>query len=109
MSDYSFRLPPSALLFIGSTDLFSPLFKTMRNRKTLLFVVPPSLVVMLALIISTSGGHAAATKRAHVAILPTTDLHGHIDPIDYYTNRADNSGLAKAATIIKKARQTDPD
>ncbi len=81
----------------------------MRNRKTLLFVLPPSLVVMLALIVSTSGGHAAAAKRAHVTILATTDLHGHIDPIDYYTNRPDNSGLAKAATIIKKARQTDPD
>ncbi|OLE55824.1 MAG: hypothetical protein AUG51_01405 [Acidobacteria bacterium 13_1_20CM_3_53_8] len=64
---------------------------------------------MLALIVSTLGGRAAATKRAHVTILATTDLHGHIDPIDYYTNRPENSGLAKAATIIKQARKVDPD
>jgi 2',3'-cyclic-nucleotide 2'-phosphodiesterase (5'-nucleotidase family) len=47
-------------------------------------------------------------KRAQVTILSTTDLHGNILPIDYYTNKPDSRGLAKAATIIKQARKTSP-
>src|ERR1041385_4767773 len=49
------------------------------------------------------------SKRAHVVILSTTDMHGHIFPIDYYTNKYDNVGIAKVATIIKQARKDDPD
>ena len=51
---------------------------------------------------------AYAQKRARVTILSTTDLHGNILPIDYYTNKPDNRGLAKVATIIKQARKEDP-
>src|ERR1051325_10859525 len=51
----------------------------------------------------------AAPQRAHVVILSTTDLHGHIFPIDYYTNKYDNVGIAKVATLIKEARKNDPD
>ena len=36
-------------------------------------------------------------------------MHGHIFPIDYYTNKYDNVGVAKVATIIKQARKDDPD
>lgn len=53
--------------------------------------------------------HAETASRAHITILSTTDLHGHIDPIDYYTNKPANTGLAKVATIIKNARKSDPD
>jgi 2',3'-cyclic-nucleotide 2'-phosphodiesterase / 3'-nucleotidase len=51
----------------------------------------------------------AAPKRAHVVILSTTDMHGRIFPIDYYTNKYDNVGIAKVATLIKQARKDDPD
>jgi 2',3'-cyclic-nucleotide 2'-phosphodiesterase (5'-nucleotidase family) len=47
-------------------------------------------------------------QRAHITILGTTDLHGNIYPIDYYTNKADNRGLAKIATLIKRARTDNP-
>src|SRR5437763_8060886 len=50
-----------------------------------------------------------ARARAHVVILSTTDMHGRIFPIDYYTNKYDNVGIAKVATLIKEARQNDPD
>ena len=49
-----------------------------------------------------------ASQRAHITILGTTDLHGNIYPIDYYTNKADNRGLAKIATLIKRARTDNP-
>src|SRR5690349_12065224 len=48
-------------------------------------------------------------KRAHVVILSTTDMHGHIFPIDYYTNTYDNVGIAKVATLVTQARKDDPD
>jgi 2',3'-cyclic-nucleotide 2'-phosphodiesterase/3'-nucleotidase len=51
----------------------------------------------------------AAAQRAHIVILGTTDMHGRIFPIDYYTNKYDNVGIAKVATLIKEARKNDPD
>jgi 2',3'-cyclic-nucleotide 2'-phosphodiesterase/3'-nucleotidase len=50
-----------------------------------------------------------APQRAHVVILSTTDMHGRIFPIDYYTNKYDNVGIAKVATLVKDARKTNPD
>lgn len=47
--------------------------------------------------------------RAHVVILSTTDMHGRVFPIDYYTNKYDNVGIAKVATLIRQARKDDPD
>ncbi|HYE14189.1 MAG TPA: 5'-nucleotidase C-terminal domain-containing protein [Pyrinomonadaceae bacterium] len=52
------------------------------------------------------GGGAPA--RAHITILSTTDLHGNILPVDYYTNRPDERGLAKVATLIRQARKENP-
>jgi 2',3'-cyclic-nucleotide 2'-phosphodiesterase / 3'-nucleotidase len=49
------------------------------------------------------------SKRAHIVILSTTDMHGRIFPIDYYTNKYDNVGIAKVATLVKQARKDDPD
>src|SRR6476659_3812224 len=59
--------------------------------------------------ISTSACQPGAPKRAHVVILSTTDMHGRVFPIDYYTNKYDNVGIAKVATLIKEARKNDPD
>ena len=75
------------------------------------FVALGCLVLsILALSISagTSEGSGAA-QRAHVVILGTTDMHGRIFPIDYYTNKYDNVGIAKVATLVKEARKNDPD
>jgi 2',3'-cyclic-nucleotide 2'-phosphodiesterase/3'-nucleotidase len=56
-----------------------------------------------------SNANQAAPQRAHIVILGTTDMHGRIFPIDYYTNKYDNVGIAKVATLIKEARKNDPD
>ena len=60
------------------------------------------------LLVFAFSGSAVAQQRAQVTILQTTDLHGHIYPIDYYTNKPDMNGLAKAATLIKQARKDSP-
>ena len=49
-----------------------------------------------------------APDRVQITILGTTDLHGNINPIDYYTNKPDNRGLAKVATLIKRVRSEHP-
>ncbi len=49
-----------------------------------------------------------APDRVQITILGTTDLHGNINPIDYYTNKPDNRGFAKIATLIKRVRREHP-
>ena len=51
----------------------------------------------------------SAADRAQVTLLSTTDLHGHIYPLDYYTDKPADLGLAKLATLIKQARRDAPD
>ncbi len=63
----------------------------------------------LLAVISTGAAQSTAPQRAHVVILSTTDMHGRVFPIDYYTNKYDNVGIAKVATLIKEARKNDPD
>src|SRR5215510_12704273 len=64
-----------------------------------------TLVIMLALVLV---GRSFAPERIQITILSTTDLHGNINPIDYYTNKPDNRGLAKMATLIKRVRKEQP-
>ena len=64
----------------------------------------PILFVLFAFASSSS----VAPERVQITILGTTDLHGNINPIDYYTNKPDNRGLAKVATLIKRLRKEQP-
>jgi len=63
------------------------------------------LIIMLALVLV---GRSFAPDRVQITILGTTDLHGNINPIDYYTNKPDNRGVAKVATLIKRVRKEQP-
>src|SRR2546421_1666835 len=65
-------------------------------------------IILLACAVITAG-QQPNPKRAHIVILSTTDMHGRIFPIDYYTNKYDNVGIAKVATLVKEARKNDPD
>lgn len=68
------------------------------------------LLVALALLPSyaPAQAHAEQTRRAWITILSTTDLHGNVLPVDYYTNKPEARGLAKAATVIRQARRENP-
>jgi 2',3'-cyclic-nucleotide 2'-phosphodiesterase (5'-nucleotidase family) len=72
-------------------------------------IVLAGCVIALAFAALALHGGAAAPARAHVVILGTTDMHGRIFPIDYYTNKYDNVGISKVATLVKEARKADPD
>jgi 2',3'-cyclic-nucleotide 2'-phosphodiesterase / 3'-nucleotidase len=81
----------------------------MKDKRTLRLILSTNLVIMLALLVYSLAGQASAPARVQVVILSTTDLHGNIYPIDYYTNKPDGRGLAKLATAIKQARESNPD
>jgi len=50
----------------------------------------------------------AAAEHVQLTLLSTTDLHGHIYPLDYYTDLPADLGVAKLATLIKEVRQQAP-
>ncbi len=45
--------------------------------------------------------------RVHITLLGTTDLHGNIFPVDYYTHQPANRGLAKIATLVRQVRSKE--
>ena len=63
---------------------------------------------ILALLIIFAPAGRVAPERIQITLLGTTDLHGNINPIDYYTDKPDNRGLAKIATLIKRIRKEQP-
>src|SRR5215204_597647 len=64
-----------------------------------------TLTIMLSLVFMA---RSFAPDRVQITILGTTDLHGNINTIDYYTNKTDNRGIAKVATLIKRIRKEQP-
>ena len=76
------------------------------NRRLLLLPSLSALLLALAFLATTP--QRSAANRVHLTILGTTDLHGNIYPVDYYTNKPDNRGLAKVATLVKRARKENP-
>jgi 2',3'-cyclic-nucleotide 2'-phosphodiesterase/3'-nucleotidase len=73
---------------------------------------PRCIVWLLALLfaqgLTTAGQNRGGGERAWITVLSTTDLHGNVLPIDYYTNKPDARGLAKVATLIRQARAENP-
>lgn len=47
-------------------------------------------------------------KTVTITLLSTTDVHGHIEPWDYYADKPADLGLAKIATLLKQARAEAP-
>ena len=62
------------------------------------------IAVMLILAGFPLAGSSSA-KRVYIVVLGTTDLHGNLFPVDYYTDKTDNRGLAKISTLIKQVRK----
>ncbi|MGC8611971.1 MAG: bifunctional metallophosphatase/5'-nucleotidase [Mesoaciditoga sp.] len=59
------------------------------------------LLVLLVFLFSIVGAYT-------LTILETTDLHGHIYPVDYSNNATTNYGLARLATLIQKIKAQNP-
>jgi len=47
-------------------------------------------------------------RQVTVTLLATTDLHGNIYPVDYFTGEPAERGLAKMASLIRAVRQENP-
>jgi 2',3'-cyclic-nucleotide 2'-phosphodiesterase/3'-nucleotidase len=72
------------------------------NRNTLF----TTFIVVLALtLVNLPLAGSSSSKRVHIVVLGTTDLHGNLFPVDYYTNKADNRGLSRISTLIKQFRR----
>lgn len=55
-------------------------------------------------------GHAsAAGERVQITVLSTTDMHGNLMPVDYFTDKPAHRGLARVASLIRDARKGAPD
>src|SRR5258706_1107963 len=78
-------------------------------KKTFLVTGLLALAILALSITDYTSAQRGTAQRAHVTILGTTDMHGRVFPIDYYTNKYDNVGITKVASLIKEARKTDPD
>jgi 2',3'-cyclic-nucleotide 2'-phosphodiesterase / 3'-nucleotidase len=74
-----------------------------KRRKTLSPTYALPLVILLAAL--SVIGQADRSGRVHLTILSTTDLHGNIYPIDYYSEKAEPWGLAKVATVVRQIRK----
>src|SRR4051812_15944373 len=61
-----------------------------------------------AVLLALSVVHPPTAAHAWITIPSTTDLHGNILPVDYYTDRPDARGLAKVATLVGEARAANP-
>ncbi len=55
-----------------------------------------------------AAAQAAASQKVRLTLLGTTDIHGHIMPVDYYADTPANLGLAKIATLVRQIRAAEP-
>jgi 2',3'-cyclic-nucleotide 2'-phosphodiesterase (5'-nucleotidase family) len=65
----------------------------------------PVVIVMTLLLAGVQLLGQTPSQRVQIVVLGTTDLHGNLLPIDYYTDKADNRSLAKVATLIRRVRK----
>ena len=75
------------------------------NRKSIIAILIVITTLILASLPVSSRSLRPLGKRVHIVVLGTTDQHGNLFPIDYYTDKADNRGLAKIATLIRQIRK----
>ncbi|MCX8095397.1 MAG: 5'-nucleotidase C-terminal domain-containing protein [Caldisericia bacterium] len=47
-------------------------------------------------------------NQTKITVLATSDEHGNVYPIDYYTLKSANRGLAKVYTLIKQVKKENP-
>ena len=79
----------------------------MKTQRKSFFISAALLLALICLVFGVSG-QEGNKQRVQITVLGTTDLHGNIYPLDYYTNKPDNRGLAKIATLIARARKENP-
>src|ERR1700690_2130861 len=79
------------------------------------FLLRALVLVAIFIAVESLGGMSAARRvpapgpeSVSITLLGTTDLHGRIEPWDYYAGKPIDLGLEKIATLVKQARAEDP-
>ena len=62
----------------------------------------------LILLLAAARPPAAAQDTAHVVLVATTDVHGHVTAWDYIQDRPAPWGLVRAATVVDSLRRAYP-
>jgi 2',3'-cyclic-nucleotide 2'-phosphodiesterase (5'-nucleotidase family) len=70
-----------------------------------LWTLRMAVIAVMLILASFPLAGSSSPKRVYIVVLGTTDLHGNLFPVDYYTDKADNRGLAKIGTLIKQFRK----
>ena len=63
---------------------------------------------LAALLLAAACANLRAVERTRITVLATTDIHAHVYPVDYFTNRPTQDGLARIQTLVLQARKADP-
>ncbi|HLP00441.1 MAG TPA: 5'-nucleotidase C-terminal domain-containing protein [Opitutaceae bacterium] len=77
--------------------------------------LPPSIQASLArhclaaLLLASATAELLALERTRITVVATTDVHAHVYPVDYFTNRPTQDGLAKIQTLVLQAKKADPE
>jgi 2',3'-cyclic-nucleotide 2'-phosphodiesterase (5'-nucleotidase family) len=70
-----------------------------------LWTLRMAVIAVMLILASFPLAGSSSPKRVYIVVLCTTDLHGNLFPVDYYTDKADNRGLAEIGTLIKQFRK----
>jgi 2',3'-cyclic-nucleotide 2'-phosphodiesterase (5'-nucleotidase family) len=70
-----------------------------------LWTLRMAVIAVMLILASFPLAGSSSPKRVYIVVLGTTDLHGNLFPVDYYTDKADNRGLAEIGTLIKQFRK----
>ncbi len=89
----------NVIKYLRRTSFASLMNKEEDNMKRL------RVLVFVALLLIS----CAVFSQYELVILHTSDLHGHIYPVNYATNKYSEVGLAKIATLISQEREKYPD
>lgn len=78
----------------------------MKKNKKVLSSLTAALVALNVLAVFPVPVSAADAAKVKLRIMETTDIHDNLLNYDYYSDKeTDQYGLAKTATLIKKARE----
>ncbi|HOC53082.1 MAG TPA: 5'-nucleotidase C-terminal domain-containing protein [Caldisericia bacterium] len=75
-----------------------------KSLTTILFLI----LIFSVVKVSVSVDSSISQNQTKITILTTSDEHGNVYPIDYYTLKSANRGLAKVYTLVKQAKSENP-
>lgn len=70
------------------------------------YIIPLTVSLAFGLLNTNIARADGETKK--LVIMGTTDIHGHVFPVNYFNGKTENQGLAKIYTKIKEIRKNNP-